>query len=153
MDVPVNINAQLLALIDENGWAVRHVGAGDTPGEVAFSYTIGLTALGHPEFIMQGMPFEHAQTFLNLLGEEVFGGRQYVANSIVEDLTEEPAPMAFIPAIDASGLTAVINVYGSVDALQIVWSDSKGHLPWEDGYRNSPDAQPLLGPIPATFTH
>ena len=84
MDVPVNINAQLLALIDEHGWAVRHVGAGDTPGEVAFSYTIGLTALGQPEFIMQGMPFDHAQTFLNLLGEEVRGGRRYVANFIVD---------------------------------------------------------------------
>jgi hypothetical protein len=44
---------QLLAAIEEFGWAVRHVGAG--LGKPAFSYTVGLMALSHPELVMIGM--------------------------------------------------------------------------------------------------
>jgi hypothetical protein len=29
-----------------------------------------------------------------------------------------------------------------------VWPDSTGKLPWEEGHRNPPHAQPLLGPRP-----
>ncbi|WP_347110059.1 DUF4262 domain-containing protein [Paenarthrobacter sp. S56] len=140
---------QLLSLIEKNGWAVRHVGAGDEP---AFSYTVGLTALKHPEIVMEGLPFEVAQAFLNLMGEEVKAGRRFSPGSITTDLTEPPAPIAFIAAENVTGLTAVADVYGKIEALQAIWSDSTGRLPWEPSYRNAADVQPLLGPIPEYFT-
>lgn len=139
---------QLLSLIQEHGWAIRHVGAGD---DAAFSYTVGLTALGHPEIVMEGLPFEVAQAFLNLMGEDVKAGKRFAPGSITTDLTEPPAPIAFISVENIAGLTAVAEVYGQVKALQAIWSDSTGRLPWESSYRNSPDAQPLLGAVPDSF--
>nr|WP_256871665.1 DUF4262 domain-containing protein [Paenarthrobacter nitroguajacolicus] len=135
-------------MIDKHGWAVRHVGAGH---EAAFSYTVGLTAVGHPEIVMEGLPFEVAQAFLNLMGEEVKAGRRFTPGSITTDLTDSPAPIAFISVENITGLTAVAEVYGEVNALQAIWSDSTGRLPWESSYRNSADAQPLLGPVPDSF--
>jgi hypothetical protein len=141
--------AKLLSLILEHGWAVRHVGAGSEPGEAAFSYTVGLTAMGHPEVVITGLPFEHAQTFLNNIGADVRDGQRFEAGDITEDLTDPGAPVAFLAVEDASGLTAVEQVYGRVEAVQMVWPDSAGHLPWTDGYRNPPHVQPLLGARPA----
>ena len=120
--------AKLRALIDEHGWAVRHVGAGTEPGEAAFSYTIGLTAFGHPEAIVTGLPFKHSQIFLNNIGFEVRDGKRFRPGDTTEDFTEPGAPVTFIAVEDTSGLTAVVEVYGSVTALQMVWPDSAGHL-------------------------
>ncbi|WP_281452005.1 DUF4262 domain-containing protein [Paenarthrobacter nitroguajacolicus] len=139
---------QLLSLIEEHGWAVRHVCASDEP---AFSYTVGLTAMKHPEIVMEGLPFEVAQAFLNLMGEEVKAGRRFSPGSITTDHTEPPAPIAFIASENIAGLTAVADVYGKVEALQAIWSDSTGRLPWEPSYRNAADTQPLLGPVPESF--
>lgn len=141
--------AQLLGLIDRHGWAVRHVGAGTAPGEAAFSYTVGLTAIGHPELITTGLPFEHSQTFLNNIASDVRAGRRFLPGDSTEDYTDRGAPIVFIAVEDTSGLTAVEQVYGTVAALQMVWPDSLGHLPWMPGYRNPLEAQPLLGPAPA----
>ena len=140
--------ADLLRLIAEHGWAVRHVGAGAGPGEAAFSYTVGLTAMGHPEVIVTGLPFDHAQTFLNNIGADVRDGKQFAPGSSTEDLTGPGAPVFFLAVADTSDLTAVEQVYGKVSAVQMVWPDSAGHLPWVTGYRNSYEAQPLLGVPP-----
>ena len=40
-----------------------HVGARTEPGQAGFSYTTGLTAMGHPEAVVTGLPLDHAQTF------------------------------------------------------------------------------------------
>jgi hypothetical protein len=141
--------AELLELIRRHGWAVRHVGAGSEPGQAAFSYTVGLTAMGHPEVVVTGLPFNHAQTFLNYIGADIRDGKQFLAGMLTEDLTEPGTPVAFLGVDDSSGLTAVEQVYGRVDAVQMVWPDSDGHLPWAAGYKNPPNAQPLLGPLPA----
>lgn len=56
--------------------------------------------------------------------------------------------MVFLSVENTAGLTAVEQIYGTIDAIQMVWPDSAGNLPWTAGYRNPPDAQPLLGPAP-----
>lgn len=134
----------LLDLIDQFGWAVRHVFA-VTEEQVGFSYTVGLTAMHHPEVVITGMPEEHAHTFLNLVGDDVRTGKRYQDGITTDELTEPGAPVVFIRAEQVDGLVAVEEVYGRVEALQMVWCDSSGHLPWEAGYRNGPDVQPLLG--------
>ena len=148
---PDRVYAELLSLIDTFGWAVRHVGAGDEPGEAPFSYTVGLTGFDHPEIVTQGLPFAAAHAFLNDIGAQVRDGRRFTAGSLVTDLTEG-GTLAFIGALDTSGLTAVEQTYGTVAALQMIWCDSQGHLPWEHGYQNAPTAQPLLGPLPESWS-
>ena len=139
--------ADLQEKIEAHGWAVRHVGAGPDGEPRAFSYTIGLTALGHPELVVVGMPFESAQDFLNLAGELVRDGRRFRTGTTTADLTDG-ARVAFVPVHDDSGLTAVEQVYGTVEALQLVWPDSAGRMPWDDDHANPPSTQPLLGPLP-----
>ncbi|MFI5714054.1 DUF4262 domain-containing protein [Kribbella sp. NPDC051620] len=143
--------AELVELIDRHGWAVRHVGAGDQPGEAAFSYTVGLTALDHPEVVVVGMPFEHSQGFLNLIGSLVREGRTFLPGTTTHDLTDG-SYVAFITVTDIDELTAVDQIYGSVEALQMIWPDSRGKMPWDDGYKNGPLAQPFLGPLPGHWT-
>jgi hypothetical protein len=53
--------------------------------------------------------------------------------------------MAFIAVRDSSELTAVEQVYGSVTAVQLVWSDQQGRLPWQSGYGLPAEVQPLRG--------
>lgn len=77
-----------MSLIAEHGWAVRHVGEDRASGAAAFSYTVGLTALDHPEVVITGMPFEHAQTFLNNIRFDVRIGS---ASRLVLSLMTSPA--------------------------------------------------------------
>ena len=138
----------LLKLIDEHGWAVRNVGAGGNEGEACFSYTVGLTAFRHPEVVITGMPHKWAHRFLNLIGDEVRRGKRYEHGAVTDEFTDG-ASVVFLRAEVTEDLTAVEQVYGRVNAVQMVWPDSTGRLPWQEGYRNGPLAQPLLGPLPS----
>ncbi len=135
--------------IAKHGWAVQHVGPGEE-GEAPFSYTIGLTAVDHPELVMTAMPFEAAQDFLNLAGQQIHEGYRFEPATMDASLTDG-ARVALITVEDTSGLVGVEIMYNNVSALQIIWPDSLGNLPWEDGYRNQADTQQLLGPLPAEW--
>lgn len=139
----VNPLEDLRAKIDAFGWAVRNVS--DADPAMCLSYTVGLTARGHPEVVMTGLPAQVGTAFLNIVGGIVVreGGR-FAAGEATTELADGP-PMPVIAVLDTSGLTAVEALYGQVQALQIVWTDSVGHFPWEPGYANPPGSQPLLG--------
>jgi hypothetical protein len=141
----------VLGLIEKHGWAVQSVLGGDLPSDPPFSYTVGLTALGHPELILIGMPSQYAQRILNSLGEEVRKGHTYLANTTTADATDPSAPVALIEVGDPSMLLVAVELYQQVDALQVIWPDPKGRLPWDDGYPNPAWAQPFLGAIPEKF--
>ena len=144
-DVRAQILSDLRALIAEHGWAIRQVMASpEADGDVQFAYTVGLTAFGHPEVVVMGMPPEHSATFLNLIGDEVRQGGVFGHGTVTTEFTSDDAPVVFLTAEDTDRLTAVEQVSGTVDALQMVWPDSTGRLPWDPGYRNGPDVQPIL---------
>lgn len=134
----------LRAKTDAHGWAIRNV-SGSDPAR-CLSYTVGLTAHGHPEVVMTGLPPEVGTAFLNIVGEIVVreGGR-FAAGEVTMELADGPA-MPVLPVLDKTDLTAMEAVYGDVPALQIVWTDSAGRLPWEPGYANPAGLQRLLGP-------
>src|SRR5689334_8369154 len=96
------------------------------------------------------MPFEHSQGFLNLIGSLVREGRTFRPGTTTQDLTES-AHVAFVNVTEIDQLTAVDQVYGSINALQMIWPDSRGNMPWQPGYTNGPLAQPFLGPLPARW--
>lgn len=81
--------ADLISLIDRFGWAVRFVSSGpediDAP---PFGYTVGLTAFGHPEFVMTGLPQEDAHAFLNQFGAAVRDGRRFQANTLTTEMND-----------------------------------------------------------------
>jgi hypothetical protein len=134
---------ELRQMIDAHGWAVRNVS--DSDPIKCLSYTVGLTAHGHPEVVMTGLPPEVGTAFLNMVGEIVVReGGSFTSGEATTELADGPA-MPVIEVLDTSDLTAVEAIYGDVHALQVVWTDSHGHLPWEPGYANPPGSQRLLG--------
>jgi hypothetical protein len=131
--------------IDTYGWAIRNVAAAD-PQE-CLSYTVGLTAHDHPEVVMTGLPPEVGTAFLNIVGEIVVReGRRFQAGEATDELADGRS-MPVIQVTDMSGLAAVRAIYDDATALQIIWTDSGGRLPWEPGYANPPGSQRILGPI------
>jgi len=144
-----SIDQDLDALIHEHGWAVRHVGA--SAHEAAFSYTVGLSTLGLPEIVTTGMPFGSSHEFLNMVAQEMRDGLALAHGTRSTRFTDS-GDISFIHVEDTRGLTAVKARYGKVAALQLIWPDSTGAYPWDAGYRNPPEAQPLLGRVPNTFT-
>lgn len=135
---------ELRELIGRHGWAVRLVVDADPARCVA--YTVGLTAHLHPEVVMTGLPPQVAHSFLNIAGDLVVHRHGHLAAG--EETTELADGLAFpvIAVTDTSALTAVADLYGDVRAVQVVWTDSRGRLPWDDDYANPPGSQPLLGP-------
>lgn len=142
-DAAMNLINDLRAKIEKHGWAVRHVV--DEDESLCLSYTVGLTAHGHPEVVMTGLPPEVGQAFLNLVGEVVVhdGGR-LEAGTLTDELTDGP-PLPVIAVTDKTDLTAIESIYGDVPVHQVVWTDSAGHLPWDAEFANPPGSQPLLG--------
>ena len=135
---------ELRALIDAHGWAVQHV-VGREPAE-CFSYTVGLTGQLHPEIVVTGLTHDVAHVFLNNAGHMVVREHGHFApGEPATGLTDGP-PFAVLPVSDTSGLTAVASLYGDVRAVQLVWTDSRGRLPWDPAHGNPPGSQPLLGP-------
>jgi hypothetical protein len=111
------------------------------------SDTVGLSAHGHPEVVMTGLPPKVGTAFLNIVGEIVVREHgQFVAGYATTELADGP-PMPVLAVTDKSDLTAVEAIYGDVPALQIVWTDSSGHLPWDPAYANPPGSQRLLGAV------
>jgi hypothetical protein len=137
----------LRGVVDRFGWAVLH-GGGGSPADPRYSHTVGLTAFGHPELIVLGLPFEAGESYLNLAGGAVRAGTRFRPGEATTALTDADSPVAFLAVEDTGRLAAAAQLYGRVDALQLVWPDSAGTLPWEEGHRNPPSAQPLLGPRP-----
>jgi hypothetical protein len=141
------VRRDLQRVIDRFGWAVLH--GGGNPGDPRHSSTVGLTALGHPEVIVMGLPFEAGEKYLNLVGEAVRAGARFAPGAATTALTDASSPVVFLE-VDGDPRTSVAEqFYGSVDVLQLVWPDSTGKLPWEEGHRNPPSAQPLLGSAPS----
>jgi hypothetical protein len=143
-----SVDEDLGALISEYGWAVRHVGG--TEQEAPFSYTVGLSTLGLPEIVTTGLPFASSHEFLNMVALETRDGLAVTHGARSTRFTDS-GDIAFIRVEDTRGLTAVQDRYGEVVALQLIWPDSTGAYPWDAGYRNPPDAQPLLGRVPIEF--
>lgn len=130
--------------MDTYGWAIRSVS--DTDPANCLSYTVGLSSHSHPEVVMTGLPPEVGTAFLNIVGEVVVrGGGRFVAGEATTELADGP-PMPVLDVVDKSHLTAIDAICGDVPVLQIVWPDSAGRLPWDAGYANPPESQPLLGP-------
>lgn len=133
-------------LVEKYGWAIRHVLPSAAAG--AFSYTVGLSYRGWPELIVTGLPTTVADAFLRNAIDVQNENGSFEPGDRTDELTES-GHVVFIAAADVRGMTATANVVGTFSALQLIWPDSAGAFPWDSGYRNPIDSQPLLGPSPA----
>lgn len=139
--------ADMQRKIDEFGWGIVGVGAGD--GEPTFSYTVGLTAKNLPEMSIYGLPPVAAAALLNDVATAVVEGYVSLDDQRLTGFLSNDYELAPVAMTDAAGLTMVKKIYGSVNgAVQLVFPDSQHRMPWDAGYDIPPESQPVKGEIP-----
>ncbi len=138
----------LLANIERYGVALVGVLADVERGRpvAGFTYTVGLTTLGHPELITYGLRPELAATVLNVLAREIRLGAQFRAGDRVSQAGSDGPSFTAIKVLDDDDVVMVREIYGLSDhVLQLVWPDGDGRLPWADGYTLARHRQPVRG--------
>lgn len=150
------LRKQIEQLVATHGWAVQGVFADPAEGVPTFSYTVGLYRTHkHPELVVFGVPPEIAKTILNRVafrfakdGEVIVPGARY-------DEILEKFPVVFVTA-GQDGVASHLYAYEwfykgqTPPVLQMVWPDTAGRFPWEEGFDHRFDtAQMLLGERPA----
>lgn len=137
----------LQGIIGRSGWAIVQV----EPDGIhpPWSYTVGLTKSGLPEFLVTGMRIDRACCVLNCLAsDQVERQEPYPAGSthgvtvqgwrVAGELVTVTRPWAH--------LNVAVDFYGEdIRAVQFVHTDEHGHWPWDARYCGVPGGQPVLG--------
>lgn len=141
----------LLKNITQIGWHHVHVQAeGRTP---AYAFSLGLYAnYGHPEIIVFGLSPHVAQQLLNIIAAGVVGAKsEYETFKPYENIARGtriafiPVAKKFISEYFGYGRWFYQSTQGEFPALQMVWPDRQGRLPWEESYDAAfSEIQPLL---------
>jgi len=144
--------ADLRAAIAEAGYQVALVPSVD--GGCAYGFTIGLSrSFAHPELVVVGLdeaePDGLMHELLEAAAEAVAGGGRFTAGTTDKELLD--GHVLAIRAVSPEHCRALLDtadrVLGSaVEALQLVWPDGRGLMPWNPvcDPRVS-ERQPLLG--------
>jgi hypothetical protein len=138
--------------LDRVGWAVICIPDDDEgPG---FAYSLGLYEThGHPEVILIGMKTQTMYDLVNWIGKRVALGHRFEPGMPVEEVINKFA-VWFLPVAGQhyrEYLGYANWYYGSTTypALQCVWPDMEGRLPWDEGvHPGIHEKQPLLGHPP-----
>jgi hypothetical protein len=144
---------RMLSLVDRYGVALQGVGAGQ--GEPEYAHTVGLAAVGHPEFIVFGIPWNVVPTLLNPLAASVLNELATYAHGDTVHHLAAGFPVRLTTVRDSRRHLALANTFyakaqgtrGRVAALQVVYPDPQMKWPWEAG--SSVAWMPLLGKVPA----
>jgi Domain of unknown function (DUF4262) len=135
---------------------VRQVGGPGAAAVDVYSYTIGLTAHGHPELMMVGAAHESAYPILIDLGRRVTAHQaRFGPGDTVDDVLEGGYPLMIAGPVTPDcaerypiTVATLINHLAG-PPLQVVYTDEGYRFPWHPGY--NPDRelhQPLLCPVP-----
>lgn len=133
----------LRGFMDEFGWAVQYVEARRPYSPTA--YTIGLTLYDLPELVVTGLSPGTSSGYLNAIARycvekaDVLPGQIF---SLIGERTFEAVAVRE-PAIHLPVAHELVE--SPIRALQMVWHDDRGRLPWDRGFRSRRWAQPVLG--------
>jgi hypothetical protein len=72
------VERQINNLIEQHGWAVQYVE--DPNPRRRFGYTVGLTKLGEPEFLVRGLDMDETMDVLNGFARSVTSRREHFDN-------------------------------------------------------------------------
>ncbi len=139
--------------IDDHGWAVQYVESDSRP----FAYTVGLTKRGMPELVITGMKPNTSARLLNSIAHMIVDDGTRLAPAMHIDYQSEfLLEVVEVEHPDVHLLYAMRLCGDGVRALQLVWADDNGRLPWERGWSHGRRRQPVLGmraPIPQTVRY
>lgn len=143
--------AQVIANIEQYGTHVTWVGADDD--EPPFTYTAGLAAHDHPEFVIYGLGPEVGHSLVNTLSATVLDGtKRYAHGDWVADLVANDIPVRLVAVDDSSTDLTVANALfrdpdgAPIPALQVIFPDKHGLWSWQQGSLVA--NLPVKGPVP-----
>jgi hypothetical protein len=141
----------IVKCIEDPGWSVQLIAAGETAAEPAFAYTIGLFHnYRQPELIVLGLRHELMQSMLDTLGQRIKAGHTFsahdrVANVIADfDVTLRAVthPQSFKEHV---GYARWFYKGNEFPLFQVVWPDKQARFPAEPGTTDAFNRQqPLL---------
>jgi hypothetical protein len=139
-----DVLATIARKVETYGWAITCVGA--QRRRAPWAYTVGLTALGHPELLVTGLTPQRAARLLNGMATHVLhaeappaGDRFTFGDFPRMEAVEVAEPHVHLPVAVRFGGPAV-------RGLQLVRCDDRGTWTWEPGFRSRRWPQPVLGP-------
>ena len=150
-DNPTATEADYLELvrekIDSYGVFLQHVEK--DRWRPPFTYTVGLTEVGHPELLVTGLSATKAGRFLNAVAHGLLA---HGAEALVPGQVHVPDDGPAVEVVDVAEptvhlLTAVATYGPALRAVQLVYADDRGRWPWQVGFRGY---QPVLGPLAET---
>jgi hypothetical protein len=131
-------------LITRHGWAVQYVGG--ERNRAPYAYTVGLTAAGLPELVVTGLRPERATSLLNGVAGDLLATDPPVPGSTIALAGGGEVEVVRLPHPEEH-LYVALDMYGPrVEAVQLVWADDRGRLPWHPVFRSNRGGQPVLGP-------
>jgi hypothetical protein len=128
--------AYVMRIVHERGWAVQGVfPTDDCPGD-EFAYSVGFTKMGHPEVVVVGLGSDAGGVLINAVGRRIANGERFEDGDVLA-ASEGLGRFGFVEC-DNDELGVARQLYGDdVRALQLLWPDSAGHLPWDADYDRS----------------
>lgn len=135
----------LRATILDHGWAVQYVESDKRP----MAYTVGLHDRGLPELLMTGLSTEVSCRVLNSIAHMMVDDGTVLAPAMHIDYEDR----FLIEVVEVEHpdvhLKYAVGIFGpAIRALQLVWADDKGRLPWAAGWGHGRRRQPVLGRRP-----
>lgn len=142
------VDQDVIDTIKEYGWIDIAVFPTMESQGPPFNYTVGLTAMDHPELVVMGLNNQQGHGILCAAVKLIEGGTTFQADHYAERVLTR-MPVAFAEVTDTHHpqfpLSMANRMYGIVHALQLIWPDAKGKFPWQKGFdeRHRADQVPL----------
>ena len=148
----IEFQDKIAAQIDEFGWSVVVV----PDGEPTFGYSVGLTEQDLPEIFMSGnLHPETIQTLINTVAQQAVGreheGEMLVPGTELRDVLANDLTLGVATCNPvAAEMNVALGFFGKerVRAVQLVWPDPEGNMPWDAEWSMGDGVQPLY-PLPA----
>jgi hypothetical protein len=131
----------LQAKMLQRGWTVQYVESVRVP----FAYTVGLTRYELPELLVTGVPPRPALRLLNSVAQMAVDGEPPEPGARITLPSGPVLEVVEVEHPDAHMYSALAFFDSEVRALQLVWTDRRGRLPWAANFNDGRGGQPVLG--------
>ncbi len=128
---------RVLAQVAEHGW--RSTAVAGPPGYPSFTYTTGFwLTFDAPEIMIFDLPSETAHDMFGVIARDLTGGRKFLVGEPAFDILQGEH-VRFVP-VDAAKAAAYLMATAwfyrgaAFPCWQLVWGDSAGRFPWDDGF-------------------
>jgi hypothetical protein len=137
MDCDIRTMAAYLASmrqrVEQEGWIIQECEGKD--GLPTRCYTVGLTALRHPEIILLGFTTDVMSRLLHRASQQVHAGKRFADWAVARGIAQHyPVVFRELEAKPARQYTVMASrIYKDYRVVQMFLPDANAHFPWREG--------------------